>query len=129
MSKGDGNKDETPIQFYIPRISSRGRAPIPLNQPNWKYAPDYAAPPRIGDWLFSSLFAVMAFVVIYLGITEINGSYKWLFFIIGITFLYFSALMTVVRLMKYRRYTRNLPNEETREKLKKKQPKRRKDYR
>ncbi len=129
MSKGDGDKDETPIQFYIPRISSRGRAPIPVNQPNWKYASDYATPPAIGDWIFSTLFTIMGLVVIYLAITELNDAYVWLFLAFGLFLVYSAALMTIVRLWKYRRYKNNSPDKDVNEKLKRKQPKRRKDYR
>jgi hypothetical protein len=129
MSKGDGDRDETPIQFYIPRISSRGRAPVPLNQPRWKYAPDYATPPGVGDWLFSALFTVMATTVIFLAVTELDNFPKVLFIVIGVIFIFFSTQMTVMRLWKYRKFMKSVRKNETREKPEKKQPKRRKDYR
>jgi hypothetical protein len=128
MSKGD--RDETPIQFSDPPMGTRGpRIPHPLNQPNWKYVPEYATPPKVGDWLFAIFFVFCSIPFFYSAFTVASAFAGLVFIILGIVFILMALQATFVRLWKYRIYKENALENETREKSKKKQLKRQKDYR
>jgi len=65
MTKHD-EKDETPIQFYIPGPGHRVQIPRPVNQPNWSYKNFSTAKPGKFEWtlvifllLFSSAFSII----------------------------------------------------------------------
>jgi len=128
MSKGDSDKDETPIRFYIPRISSRGRAPIPINQPNWKYGSRGA--PKLGEWIFMNAFGLIITLAFYLIATKGFNLSFWM----GLIAASFGVLLLAgLNNRLYQQliiYRNNLEEYKTRRKPEeKKQPKRRKDYR
>ena len=126
MSKNDGDRDETPIQFYIPRISQRhGRAPVPVNQPHWKY--NTSAPGRT-EWaliIFINLIFIFSFFVIAIQ-SNGNGGLVGLL-VMGIACILISA--NIIRMYLRARTNQKLaPQGSRRAKPKKRHPKRRKDY-
>lgn len=130
MSKNDGDRDETPIQFSIPRIYSRGgRVPAPLNQPHWKYKSNTSSRPTFGVWLFVILFELFMGALAYLALTEITNASKWM--VAGLAAVIFVAIPWFVlqHFLAQDRQGERTEDEESERKAKRKQPKQRKDYR
>ena len=130
MSKGDGNKDETPIQFSDPPWATRGgRLSSPINQSHWTYGSKEVSPPKLREWIFLLVFGLMLAVVFYLTATESFGLPQWVGLSVGASWILLLMRLYFIQYRRYQNYKKNHPENESREKPKRKQPKRRKDYR
>jgi hypothetical protein len=73
MGKKDGNQDETPIRFEIPMGRKSGGAPIPINQPHWKYGSRRRLyKPGVFDWIVVISFLILSLSILAFGILNFN---------------------------------------------------------
>ncbi|MFZ5879160.1 MAG: hypothetical protein ACOY0R_07310 [Chloroflexota bacterium] len=126
MSKGNNDQDETPIQFHIPSMRRSGQAPIPLNQPHWKYG--RSDPARYGgfEWFASVLMLLMSLSLLLSAI--LGPSFAWPLFPVSLVLTLATAwslgsmMIQTWKHRSLRKDKRKAPPKRTR------QPRRRKDY-
>ena len=125
MSKNDGDRDERPIRFEIPHMGHRGRAPIPINQPNWKYG---TSVPSRAEWAVMIFLDLIFVSLVYLISTRSSWDYRFSGLILmGVLCILITAntLRTYLRAITAKKLA---SQGSRRAKPKKRHPKHRKDY-
>ena len=126
MSKNDGDRDEAPIQFKVQPFRLRGKAPIPVNQPNW-ISNTRNAPGR-AEWalvVFVNLIFIFSFFIIAIQGSG-NGKLAGLL-IMGAASMVITA--NIIRMYLRAITAKKLASQGSRRaKPKKRHPKHRKDY-
>ena len=126
-------KDETPVQFEEPQWGTRGpRIPEP-QQTGWKYKYRRAVitKPTIGGTIFSVIFGgifIYSGVSLFKSAVEINKVNSEFYFVVAgsIALVFIGGCMLMMPIFQFRNYQENNPPNQ--KPMKKKMPKRRKDY-
>lgn len=135
MAKRNNKRDETPIEFHIPSLGELPRAPIPINQPNWVYRFFTKIEPTpvniFTQFVFTLLFLGMIGFIFFALLEYLQSWYaKTILLILLLAALYIWGLLAIWSFNLYRQFknkqTETVPERKSK---KKKQPKRRKDFR
>ncbi len=127
MAKRKNNQDETPIRFHTPSTRKGGGAPIPINQPHWKYNQWGKSAPGWIDWV---VIVFMLFVGLYFVMsTLLADQFSPLPFFMGLALTVITALFLGRMVIQTRNHKLQHKDDKKEEALKKaRRPRRRKDY-
>ena len=135
MVKRNNKRDETPIEFHIPSMGKLPGAPIAINQPTWVYkfiTKIEPTPVNIITQFVSTLLFLGMIGFIFFALLEYLQSWyaKTILLILLLAALYIWGLLIIGSYNLYRQFkskqTEVVPERKSK---KKKQPKRRKDFR
>lgn len=128
MAKKDNNNDETPIEFRIPNSYGRqANIPIPINQAKWIYK---KAKTGVVDWFFATIFVLIAISLIIIMVIKKEIPIGLLLSTVGFGGGGVAQLHhLIIRAIKDKKRPAPDKTIETKAQKKKKQPKRRKDFR